>query len=151
MVSKNSIYNISNILCYWSWPYTYLLRHTFIPEAYVSHHAGTCIEINHDLYRSLQIFFMLAKVNPNFNRRTEFVVLVYICDKFYWQIRVSRTVLSRSSIACQYNKVIIFHACVLYTLHDIIIIQPVNNWLTCALMTFHNLFSIYAIESIRIS
>lgn len=119
MVSKNSIYNISNILCYWSWPYTYLLRHTYIPEAYVSHHAGTCIEINHDLYRSLQIFFMLAKVNPNFNRRTEFVVLVYICDKFYWQIRVSRTVLSRSSIACQYNNVIIFHGCVLYTLHDI--------------------------------
>lgn len=33
-----------------------LLWYTFIPEAYISRHAGTGIEINRDLYRSLQIF-----------------------------------------------------------------------------------------------
>lgn len=31
-------------------------RYTFIPEAYISRHAGTGVKINRDLYRSLQIF-----------------------------------------------------------------------------------------------
>lgn len=77
MVSK---YSAVYFLCYWPWPYAYmyLLRYTVIHEACISRHAGTCIEINRDLYRSLQIFFSLPRPNPNLNKKDWICCTIFV-------------------------------------------------------------------------